>query len=208
MVGKGPENSAAGDDLRSAVITAFVAEGATVMLLPRAVVALGQVFNCALSDLPHDRARFATARNHRALGQAARRHRVAVVSTEPFDELLLHVGLPAIPILHNMTSLRCHRWCRTILWGPSRLGEHGVGKNSLPLGALRCRRRSIAARRGLFAWPRRGHYHPVHAAGHAAPGAAGARRKVEAGVVALRQLRLVSETPRRHRFRARLCGGR
>jgi hypothetical protein len=106
-VGKGPENATAGDEVfDQRLITACVAEGATVdCFYPEALSRLGQLFNCALSGLPHDRARFATARNYRALGQAARRHRVAVVSTEPFDELLLHLRLPAIPILHNMTSL-------------------------------------------------------------------------------------------------------
>lgn len=106
-VGKEPENAAAGDEVfDQRLITACVAEGATVdCFYPEPLSRLGQLFNCALSGLPHDRARFATARNHRALAQAARRHRVAVVSTEPFDELLLHVRLPAIPILHNMTSL-------------------------------------------------------------------------------------------------------
>jgi len=106
-VGKGPENAAAGDEVfDQRLITACVAEGATVdCFYPEPLSRLGQLFNCAFGGLPHDRARFATARNYRALGQAARRHRVAVVSTEPFDELLLHVRLPAIPILHNMTSL-------------------------------------------------------------------------------------------------------
>jgi hypothetical protein len=102
-----PETGAAGDEVFDhRLITACVAEGATVdRFHPVPLSRVGQLFNCALRRLPHDRARFATARNHYALGQAARRHTVAVVSTEPFDELLLHVPLPAIPILHNMTSL-------------------------------------------------------------------------------------------------------
>jgi hypothetical protein len=106
-VGKKPETATAGDEIfDQRLITACVAEGATVdRFYPEGLSRVGQLLHCVVRGLPHDRARFATAHNHRALNQAARRHRVAVVSTEPFDELLLHVPVPAIPILHNMTSL-------------------------------------------------------------------------------------------------------
>jgi hypothetical protein len=107
-IGKAPEATAtAGDEIfDQRLITACVGEGATVDLFHAEPLSrVGQMLNCALRGLPHDRARFATASNYRPLREAARQHRVAVVSTEPLDELLLHVPLPAIPILHNMTSL-------------------------------------------------------------------------------------------------------
>ena len=106
-VGKTPETGNAGDEVfDQQLIEACVAQGATVdRVYPEPLSRLGQLSNFVLRGLPHNRARFASARNHFALGQAARRHHVAVVSMEQFDELLLHLPLPAIPILHNITSL-------------------------------------------------------------------------------------------------------
>jgi len=106
-IGKKPESGTAGDEIfDQRLITACMASGATVdRFYPEPLSRAGQLVNFALRGLPHDRARFATAGNRRALARAASRHRVAVVSTEPLDELLLHVGLPAIAIVHNMTSL-------------------------------------------------------------------------------------------------------
>lgn len=106
-IGKRPEVGTAGDEIfDQRLIAACIAEGATVELFhPEPLPRMAQLFNFATTVLPHDRARFATRRNHQALDRIARRHRVAIVSTEALDELLLHVPLPAVSILHNVTSL-------------------------------------------------------------------------------------------------------
>ena len=106
-IGKRPETGTTGDEVfDQRLIAACVEQGARVELFhPDPLSRIGQLCNFATSGLPHDRARFATARNHRALREAARRHRIAIVSTEPLDELLLGVPVPAIAILHNMTGL-------------------------------------------------------------------------------------------------------
>ena len=86
------------------LITALRSLRATVTSLsPKPVPRLAKLGNY-LAGRPHYRASYASAANVRRLHEAARSHDVAVCSWEPFDWLATRLPIPALPILHNITS--------------------------------------------------------------------------------------------------------
>ncbi len=104
-VGKAPADGAAGDEVYDRrIISALRGLGVEVDLVhPDRVGRVAELANLA-RGLPHYRAQYASTRNARKLLDAARGHELAIVSWEPFDMLAWGLPVPAIPILHNITS--------------------------------------------------------------------------------------------------------
>ncbi|MBK1658097.1 hypothetical protein [Paracraurococcus ruber] len=104
-VGKAPEDERAGDEVFDRrTIAALRARGHAVALWhPRRLGRLRQVLN-RLRGVPHYRTWFEDAANRSALAAAAAAQDAVIVSWEPLDGLRPSGPVPALLVLHNVTS--------------------------------------------------------------------------------------------------------
>lgn len=105
-VGKGSHNANAGDEVYDRKVIACIrARGHTVIEVhPRRVSKSRSLVNVVYGRIPHYRSWYESDDNYAALFAASRDCDAALVSWEPFDRLAYRLTIPAIPILHNVTS--------------------------------------------------------------------------------------------------------
>ena len=106
-IGKAATDGAAGDEIYDRRILGLLREMDQVDVAtfhPSAAAPLNRATN-VLRGYPWYRDRYMSEANTRAARGAAAEADVVLVSWEPFDGLVPLLGKPAIPILHNVTSL-------------------------------------------------------------------------------------------------------